>query len=72
MWPRAQKIESSEQEKHSGQWRKSQQAVPRKYHSQGHLGCLDFPHHTGGGLSHSAKVSKERGPERLEDMGSLG
>ena len=44
----------------------------RKYHSQGHLGCLDFPHHRGGGLSHSAKVSKERGPERLEDMGSLG
>ena len=41
----------------------------RKYNSQGHLGCLDFPHHRGGGLSHSAKVSKERGPEKAGGHG---
>ena len=29
MWPRAQKTESSEQEKHSGRWRKSWQAVQK-------------------------------------------
>lgn len=69
MWPRAQKTESSEQEKHSGRWSKSWQAVPRKCHSQGYLGWLDFPHHRGGGLSHSAKVSKERGPQKAGGHG---
>lgn len=61
--------ENSEQEKHSSRWRKSRQAVPRKYHSQGHLGCLDFPHHRGGGLNHSAKISKERAPEKAGGHG---
>lgn len=68
MWPRAQKTESSEQEKHSGRWRKSWQAV-QKIQFPGTLRMPRLSTPRGGGLSHSAKVSKERGPEKAGGHG---